>query len=187
MAMNMDTQRSIKICPISHVFLQVTHPSSSQQTNSIDVKDIKRYINIYISVSAKREYLTRGHNQPLPIRMSWSFTSQQNYRTNSTDMRPFREIASCAATHEIPTTTRNTKFHDRAIRPFYWSAILSQISPVHITPFPLSEICLNIILHFDLPSGPFPSRFPTNNLYALFISSLDQHTPSTLSSFSSLF
>jgi hypothetical protein len=60
--------------------------------------------------------------------------------------------------------------------------ILSHINPVHTTPSYLSKIHSNIILRPGLPSGLFPSGFPTNILYAFFFSPFVLHAPPISSS-----
>jgi hypothetical protein len=48
---------------------------------------------------------------------------------------------------------------------------LNQINPVHTTPSYLSKIYFNIVhLRLGLPSGLFPSGFPTKILYEFIFS-----------------
>jgi hypothetical protein len=60
--------------------------------------------------------------------------------------------------------------------------ILSQINPVYSTPSYLSNTHLNIILplHLGLPSGLFPSSFPTEILYAFLVSPIRATGPAHL-------
>jgi hypothetical protein len=60
--------------------------------------------------------------------------------------------------------------------------ILSQIDQVHTTPAYTSKIYFNIVhpLRLGLPSGLFPSGFPTNTLYALLFSHIRATCPAHL-------
>jgi hypothetical protein len=60
--------------------------------------------------------------------------------------------------------------------------ILSQIDPVHTTPSYLSKIRLVLSTHLrlGLPSGLFPSGFPTNIIYALFFAAIRATYPAHL-------
>jgi hypothetical protein len=78
------------------------------------------------------------------------------------ELKPSWEATSCAASQELPKTLRNPKVHCRLHKSPLVVSILSQINPVHTTPSYLSKIHL----HLGLPSGLFPSGFPTNILYA---------------------
>jgi len=79
-----------------------------------------------------------------------------------------------AATQEIPRISRNTKVHYRIIKCPPTFIILSQIDSVHV-PRPTSwiSILVSFLLRLGIPSGLFPSGFPTKILY---ISLLSPHT-----------
>jgi hypothetical protein len=55
------------------------------------------------------------------------------------NLSPSREVASCAATQELPNILWNPKVHPSTV------PILSRANPVHTTPSYPSEIHLNII------------------------------------------
>jgi hypothetical protein len=57
--------------------------------------------------------------------------------------------------------------------------ILSQINPVHTTPFYFSTIHFNIIIHLRLylPIGLFNSGFPTKTLYAFILAPMRATCP----------
>jgi hypothetical protein len=77
------------------------------------------------------------------------------------------EAVYCAATQELPSILWNMKVHYRVHKSPSLVSILSQIDPVHTTPDYLRSILiLSTHLRLRLPSGPFPSGFPTNILYA---------------------
>jgi hypothetical protein len=77
-----------------------------------------------------------------------------------------REAISCAATQVFPTILHNKKVYYRFHKSPPLVPILSQTNSVHTIPSCLSKSHLNIFhaLHLGLPSGLFPSVFPTNNI-----------------------
>jgi hypothetical protein len=85
-------------------------------------------------------------------------------------LSPCGEAASRSATQEFPDILWNPKIYDCVDKSPPPVSILSQVNPIH-TPRPISLRSLFILvlysrLHVDIPSGVFPSRFPTKTLYA---------------------
>jgi hypothetical protein len=87
--------------------------------------------------------------------------------TNSMQMGPSWEAASCAATEELSSVLWNRMVHYRVHKSLPLVPILSQIDPVHTIP---PSLWSN--LRLCLPSSLFPSGFPTNILYAFLFSSV---------------
>jgi hypothetical protein len=65
---------------------------------------------------------------------------------------------------------RNPKIHNCVHKSPLLVPILSQIDPVHTIPSLKSILLLSTHLRLGLPSGIFPSGFPTNILYAFLVS-----------------
>jgi hypothetical protein len=95
-----------------------------------------------------------------------------NQPTNYMVLRPSREATNCAATEEFPNTSWNPKVHYCVHNTPPLVPILSQINPVHTTPFYLSNIHFNInhqptfvlVVSFLLAFPPISymqSSFPT--------------------------
>ena len=71
-----------------------------------------------------------------------------------------------AASQEIPRISRNPKVHYRTHKGPPPVSTLGQPNPVHIPTSHLQEILiLSTHLRLGLPSGLFPSGFPTKTLY----------------------
>jgi hypothetical protein len=86
---------------------------------------------------------------------------------NFMEVSPFWEAASCTPTQRFPNILWNPKVQYRVHKSPPLVPILSQINPVHTTPFHLQFILiLFTYLRLGLPSGFHPSGFPTNILYA---------------------
>jgi hypothetical protein len=83
------------------------------------------------------------------------------------ELSPSWEAANCAATQELPSILWNQKVHYCVHKGPRLVPILSQINPIHtIHPLSLRSILiLSTHLHLGLPSGLFPSGFPTNILH----------------------
>jgi hypothetical protein len=83
------------------------------------------------------------------------------------DLGPSWEAANWAATQELPIILWNPKVHHRVHKSHPLVPILSQIDPVHTILSSLRSILIfSTHLRLSLPSGLFPSGFPTNTLYA---------------------
>jgi len=95
------------------------------------------------------------------------------------DQSPSWEANRTSASQEIPLISRNPKVHYR-IPNSPPPVILSQLDSVHIPTTHFLKIHLNILsfyLRLGLPSGLFPSDFPTKTLYTPLLS---PHTNSSL-------
>jgi hypothetical protein len=95
-----------------------------------------------------------------------------------------RDATNCPATQWLPSVLWNPKVHYCIHMNLSLVPILCQTSPTHTIPSYFSQIHFNIIhrripilslpvhlilsthLCLGLPSGLFPSGFPTNNIYA---------------------
>ena len=85
---------------------------------------------------------------------------------------PFWEAKRFSAIQEIPRILWNPKVHYRVYNCPLPAPILSQINPVH-APIPSSwrsTVILSYHLQLVLPSGLFPTGFPTKALYAPLLS-----------------
>jgi hypothetical protein len=86
-----------------------------------------------------------------------------------TGLSPSWGSANCADPQELPSILRNPKVQYRVHKIPPLVPILSHIHPIHSIPSYLSLrfiLILSTHLRLGLPSGLFPSGFPTNVLHA---------------------
>jgi hypothetical protein len=98
------------------------------------------------------------------------------YITNSMEVSPSWEAASCAAAQKLPNNLWNPKVYYCVKKSPALVSILNQINPVHTIPYYLGSILvLSTHLHLSLPSGTFLSSLPTNIPYAFLFSPFVLH------------
>jgi hypothetical protein len=104
-----------------------------------------------------------------------------NQITNCMELRPW-QAASCSAIQEFPNIFWNPKVHYRVHKSLPLDTMLSQTNSVHTIPpyFYNTHFTSPSHLHLGLPSGLFPSGFPTKILYT-FLFSLACYMPYTCS------
>ena len=98
------------------------------------------------------------------------------------EQSPSWEANRFAASQKIPRNLWNPKVHYRIHKCQPPAPILNQINPVHI-PHPTSQgstLILSSHLRLGLPSGLFPSGFPTKTLHAHLLSPLRATCPTHL-------
>jgi hypothetical protein len=83
---------------------------------------------------------------------------------------PYWEPNPFSAGQEIPHILRNSRVHYHIHKCPAPVIVLSQIDPVHYPTSWRSIVILYSHLHLGLPSGLFPSGFPTKTLYTLHLS-----------------
>jgi hypothetical protein len=104
-----------------------------------------------------------------PSQLMYSIVSITKYPTDSMELKPSREAASCAATQEFPNILWNWRFITAFTRALHWS-LSSARSIQSIHPILLSKIHLNIIRpSTSWSSGLFPYGFSTNKTYAFLL------------------
>ena len=92
------------------------------------------------------------------------------------------EANSSSACQEIPCILWNPNVHYNVHYTLLPVSILSHNNPIHAVPFFFFEIHFNIIIQSmpTLPSGLFPSGFPTKTLFAFLFSHIHVMCPANL-------
>jgi len=98
------------------------------------------------------------------------------------EQSPSGEVNWFSASQEIPHILEDPKVHYRIHKCPPPLPILNPLDPVHTPKSHFSKMYLNIIvpLRLSLPSGLFPSRFPTKALYTSLLSPTRDTHPAQL-------
>jgi hypothetical protein len=100
--------------------------------------------------------------------------------TNFMELSPSSEVASCAATQELPNILWKQRVHYRAHKSFPLVPILSHMNPLHTQSYLRFISIWFTHLLLGLPSGLFPSGFRTNILYTFLFSLIRATCPANL-------
>jgi hypothetical protein len=95
------------------------------------------------------------------------------FLTNSLNYSPAWRVNTFSACQEIPLILPNLRLHHRVHDSSPPVPILSHINPIHALPILFPKRFIQILsshLRLGLSSGLFTPGFPTDNLYASFIS-----------------
>jgi hypothetical protein len=113
-----------------------------------------------VSISSFQKMHKMRHNSgSVSARSSAKF-----HLTNSMEPSPNWEVDSRSAAQELPEIVWNPKLHYHVYKTPTQIPIMCQFIPLH--PVPLSSISILFYhLFLSLPSGLFPSAFPTKTLY----------------------
>ena len=129
---------------------------------------------------------TRRFLSPVDVLITKNFSSTEQriltyLLTHSMVQSPSWEANRFTASQEILRISRNPKVHYRTHKSPPPVSILGQPNPVHIHPTTWrSVLILSTNLRLGLPSGLFPSGFPTKTLYTLLSSPISATCPAHL-------